>query len=104
MAPRKTRHAGISQQDAHVETPILQFDNVTKTFPGVVALNNISFSVNRGEILGICGENGAGKSTLMKILAGVHPRDTYSGEVLYDGVPLNFPPARSSRPARWASP
>lgn len=73
-----------------MENPILQFQNVTKTFPGVVALNNISFSVNRGEILGICGENGAGKSTLMKILAGVHPRDTYSGEVLFDGQALNF--------------
>ncbi len=73
-----------------METPILQFQDVTKTFPGVIALNKISFTVNRGEILGICGENGAGKSTLMKILAGVHPRDTYSGEVLYNGEALNF--------------
>lgn len=73
-----------------MEKVILQFDSVTKKFPGVIALNEISFEVNRGEILGICGENGAGKSTLMKVIAGVHPRDTYSGEVYYEGEPLNF--------------
>lgn len=73
-----------------METPILQFQEVTKTFPGVTALDKISFSVAKGEIHGICGENGAGKSTLMKILAGVHPRDTYSGEVVFEGEQLNF--------------
>ena len=73
-----------------MEKVILQFDRVTKKFPGVIALNNISFEVRQGEILGICGENGAGKSTLMKILAGVHTRDTYSGDVFYEGEPLNF--------------
>ncbi|WP_136810457.1 sugar ABC transporter ATP-binding protein [Desulfosediminicola flagellatus] len=73
-----------------MDTAILQFREVTKTFPGVTALNKISFSVEKGEIHGICGENGAGKSTLMKILAGVHPRDTYTGEVIFEGEPLNF--------------
>lgn len=73
-----------------MENSILQFQEVTKTFPGVIALNKISFSVEQGEIHGICGENGAGKSTLMKILAGVHPRESYEGNVIYEGTPLNF--------------
>ena len=64
---------------------ILEFKHVTKQFPGVVALNDVSFSIRRGEIHGICGENGAGKSTLMKVLSGVYPYGTYEGTVIYDG-------------------
>jgi D-xylose transport system ATP-binding protein len=69
---------------------ILEFKNVTKKFPGITALDNVSFSIRRGEIHGICGENGAGKSTLMKILAGVYPWGTYEGQVLYDGRELKL--------------
>ena len=69
---------------------ILDFQHVTKRFPGVVALNDVSFGVRRGEIHGICGENGAGKSTLMKVLSGVYPHGTYEGAVIYDGQELKL--------------
>ena len=69
---------------------ILDFKDVTKRFPGVVALNNASFQIRRGEIHGICGENGAGKSTLVKILSGVYPYGTYEGSVIYDGKELQL--------------
>lgn len=69
---------------------ILEFKNVTKNFPGITALDDVSFSIRRGEIHGICGENGAGKSTLMKILAGVYPWGTYEGQILYNGQELKL--------------
>lgn len=69
---------------------IFDFQNVTKRFPGVVALKDVSLKISRGEIHGICGENGAGKSTLMKILSGVHPNDSYEGTIIYDGRELDL--------------
>ena len=69
---------------------ILEIDGVTKEFPGVKALSDVSFRIRRGEIHGICGENGAGKSTLMKILSGVYPYDTYSGRIVLDGREIRF--------------
>jgi D-xylose transport system ATP-binding protein len=72
------------------ENIILDFQHVTKAFPGVVALNDVSFKIQRGEIHGICGENGAGKSTLMKILSGVYPHGTYEGDIIYNGQPLKL--------------
>jgi D-xylose transport system ATP-binding protein len=69
---------------------ILEMVNVTKEFPGVTALKDVSFAIKRGQIHGICGENGAGKSTLMKIIAGVYPHDTYEGQILYKGEELVF--------------
>ncbi len=69
---------------------ILDFQNVTKQFPGVTALSDVSIQIRRGEIHGLCGENGAGKSTLMKILSGVYPYGTYEGTILYDGKELKL--------------
>lgn len=75
---------------ADTQDIILDFQNVTKEFPGVIALQDVSMQIRRGEIHGLCGENGAGKSTLMKILAGVYPRGTYQGTVLYEGRELRL--------------
>ncbi|MDO4573357.1 MAG: ATP-binding cassette domain-containing protein, partial [Clostridia bacterium] len=62
---------------------ILQMKGITKTFPGVMALDDVSLSVQRGEVHALVGENGAGKSTLMKILNGVYQAD--KGEIFLDG-------------------
>ncbi|MFW3169783.1 multiple monosaccharide ABC transporter ATP-binding protein [Geodermatophilus sp. CPCC 206100] len=75
---------------------ILEMRNITKTFPGVKALEDVTLSVQRGEIHAICGENGAGKSTLMKVLSGVYPAGSYDGEIVYDGQPVRFNGIRDS--------
>jgi ribose transport system ATP-binding protein len=65
---------------------MLEIQNVSKWFPGVRALHDVSFAVERGEVHALIGENGAGKSTLMKLLSGVYP--DYEGQLLLDGQPL----------------
>ncbi|KQQ91520.1 multiple monosaccharide ABC transporter ATP-binding protein [Aureimonas sp. Leaf324] len=69
---------------------------ITKTFPGVKALDNVNLVVEQGEIHAICGENGAGKSTLMKVLSGVYPHGTYEGDIVYDGEVRSFRGIRDS--------
>jgi putative multiple sugar transport system ATP-binding protein len=75
---------------------ILEMRGITKTFPGVKALEDVNLAVRRGEIHAICGENGAGKSTLMKVLSGVYPAGSYDGEIIYDGQPVRFNGIRDS--------
>jgi ABC-type sugar transport system ATPase subunit len=72
------------------QPPILEMKNIVKTFPGVKALNDVSFQVARDEIHCLVGENGAGKSTLMKVLSGVYPHGTYTGDILFDGQVQKF--------------
>jgi putative multiple sugar transport system ATP-binding protein len=75
---------------------ILQMRDITKTFPGVTALQDVNLAVERGEIHAICGENGAGKSTLMKVLSGVYPHGSYSGSIVFEDSPCSFSSVRDS--------
>lgn len=70
--------------------PLLEMRNITKEFPGVKALDNVSFQVAQGEIHCLVGENGAGKSTLMKVLSGVYPFGHYDGDILLSGESQRF--------------
>ena len=78
---------------------ILEMRNITKEFPGVKALDQVSFQVKRGEIHALVGENGAGKSTLMKVLSGVYPYGTYSGDIVVDGKVCQFHSIKQSEDA-----
>lgn len=69
---------------------LLEMKNITKTFPGVKALDNVNLKVEEGEIHALVGENGAGKSTLMNVLSGVYPHGTYEGDIIYNGEVCNF--------------
>jgi putative multiple sugar transport system ATP-binding protein len=69
---------------------LLEMRGITKTFPGVNALDNVNLAVRPAEIHAVVGENGAGKSTLMKVLSGVYPCDSYAGEIRFDGEPRRF--------------
>ncbi|WP_437188522.1 sugar ABC transporter ATP-binding protein [Planctomicrobium sp. SH668] len=77
--------------------PVIDIRNVSKRFPGVIALNSVSFDIRPGELHSICGENGAGKSTLMKILSGVIL--DYEGEILVNGEPARFSGTRDAEAA-----
>ncbi|MFA5164928.1 MAG: ATP-binding cassette domain-containing protein [Candidatus Omnitrophota bacterium] len=78
---------------------ILEMSGITKEFPGVRALDGVTFSVAKGEIHSLVGENGAGKSTLMKILSGVYPAGTYEGSISIDGRALRFADIKDSERA-----
>lgn len=69
---------------------LLEMKNITKTFPGVKALDNVNLKVEEGEIHALVGENGAGKSTLMNVLSGIYPYGTYEGDIVYNGEVCQF--------------
>ncbi|HCN28144.1 MAG TPA: D-xylose ABC transporter ATP-binding protein, partial [Verrucomicrobiales bacterium] len=69
---------------------ILAARRLTKKFPGVTALKEVSFELRAGEIHALCGENGAGKSTLIKLLSGIHPHGSYEGSFEAGGVEARF--------------
>ncbi|MCR5788693.1 MAG: sugar ABC transporter ATP-binding protein [Lachnospiraceae bacterium] len=75
---------------------ILEMKNITKTFPGVKALDNVNLQVEEGEIHALVGENGAGKSTLMNVLSGIYPYGTYEGSIIYNGEECQFQKIKDS--------
>ena len=76
--------------------PVLEMRSISKSFPGVKALSDVTLSVAPGEVHAVCGENGAGKSTLMKVLSGVYPHGSYEGEIRFEGEPCAFRDIRGS--------
>jgi len=81
---------------------ILEMRNITKVFPGVKALDDVTFSVQQGEIHFVVGENGAGKSTLMKVLSGIYPTGDYEGEIIFNGERVDFKKISDSEKAGLA--
>jgi putative multiple sugar transport system ATP-binding protein len=75
---------------------LLEMKNITKSFTGVKALDNVNLKVEQGEIHALVGENGAGKSTLMNVLSGIYPYETYEGEILYQGQLCKFKEIKDS--------
>lgn len=69
---------------------LLEMKSITKTFPGVKALDNVNLQVEEGEIHALVGENGAGKSTLMNVLSGIYPYGSYEGNIIYNGEECRF--------------
>src|SRR5882757_8737241 len=80
-------------------SPLLQARRITKRFAGVVALREVSFELQAGEIHALCGENGAGKSTLIKLLSGIHPHGSYEGDLVVDDKVVAFHSIRDAEAA-----
>jgi D-xylose transport system ATP-binding protein len=79
--------------------PVLEMRGITKEFPGVKALDGVTFDLYAGEFHALVGENGAGKSTLMKILSGVYPAGTYGGDIIVEGAVRQFKTVRDAENA-----
>ncbi len=78
---------------------LLEMKNITKVFPGVIALDNVNLKVKKAEIHALVGENGAGKSTLMNILSGTYPHGSYTGDIIVDGKVCEFRDIKHSEKA-----
>jgi putative multiple sugar transport system ATP-binding protein len=89
----------MTSHTTHKDPVILEMRSITKEFPGVKALSEVSLRVKAGEIHAICGENGAGKSTLMKVLSGVYPYGSYDGDIVYQNEVQHFRDIRASEHA-----
>jgi ABC-type sugar transport system ATPase subunit len=92
MIKLETRNSKLETDSA----PLLEMKQITKSFPGVRALDGVSFDLKGAEIHALVGENGAGKSTLIKILAGVYPHPDYGGEIILDGSERRFANVRDA--------
>src|SRR6185437_12591793 len=90
---RRTRGRG----GRAMSEPLLSVRNLTKTFGGLVAVDNVSFDVARGEVVGLLGDNGAGKSTLIKCVSGVHPPE--EGAIVFDRQTVQFASPMDARRA-----
>ena len=77
------------------ESPVLEMRNIRKTFPGVVALDDVDFELRRGEVHILLGENGAGKSTLMKILSGAYQKS--AGQIILDSAEVEIKSPKHAR-------
>lgn len=88
-----------NQESVAKHPVILEMRTITKEFPGVKALDQVTIKVRAGEIHSICGENGAGKSTLMKVLSGVYPHGTYKGDIFFQGEEQRFSNIKASEHA-----
>lgn len=77
-------------------TALLEMRSITKEFPGVKALDGVTFDLQASEFHSLVGENGAGKSTLMKVLSGVYPTGSYGGQIVIDGALKHFKTVRDS--------
>jgi ABC-type sugar transport system ATPase subunit len=98
MTNTPTQSTTTNADSAHA-APFLDMRDITKVFPGVRALDGVTFNLRRGELHALVGENGAGKSTLMKVLGGVYPHPEYGGEIFIEGAARRFKSVRDAEAA-----